>query len=63
MLSRYNSNGSLDETKGLLSEDEHKPGDGHLELHMSSGSSNGSKGVHVESTPKTDDKKFDKKDF
>lgn len=43
VLSRSNSDGSLDETKALLSEEDQRPKDGQLELHMTSSSSDGSR--------------------
>ena len=42
VLSRSDSEGTLDETKALLSEDEQRPKDGQLELHMTSSSSGSS---------------------
>ena len=38
VLSRSNSEGTLDETKALLSEDDQRPKDGQLELQMTSSS-------------------------
>ena len=38
VLSRSNSEGTLDETKALLSEDDQRPKEGQLELQMTSSS-------------------------
>ena len=52
VLSRSNSEGSLDETKALLSDDGHGPKEGQLELHMTSSSSGASVGLKMEASPK-----------
>ena len=57
MLSRSNSQGSLDETKALLAEDDQTPKDGQLEIHVSSDSSG--EGKAIEKKSKTEEEKND----
>lgn len=57
MLSRSNSQASLDETKALLAEENQPPKDGQLEIHVSSDSSG--EGKDIEKKTKMEEERTD----